>query len=116
VVPLAPTSTNTQPAITSRGIVNAKDGTSDIRPGSFITISGANLATPAVADIVPPPTVLGGSCVTFGDVAVPLLTTASGEIQAQVPTNLSSGLQVVSVRSLATAQRSDPVLVTIRPN
>ena len=96
--------------------MNAADGSANIRPGSFITITGANLATPAIADIVPPPTVLGGSCVTFGDVAVPLLTTASGEIQAQVPTNLSSGLQVVAVRSLATAQASEPVILAIRPN
>jgi len=115
VVSLAPTSTTTRPSITG-GIVNSSDGTQNIRPGSFITISGANLATKAVADTVPPPTVLGGSCVTFGDVAVPLLVTSNGEIQAQVPTNLSSGSQVVAVRSLATAQASDPVIVSVRPN
>jgi hypothetical protein len=118
VMPLTPAGTDTRPAIApgARGIVNSADGTQNIRPGSFVTISGANLASPAVADSVPPPTVLGGSCVTFGDVAAPLLQTSSGQIQAQVPDNMNPGTQVVEVRSLATAQQSDPVTITIRPN
>jgi len=116
VISLTPTSTTTRPGITARGIVNASDGTQNITPGSFITLSGANLATPAVADTLPPPTVLGGSCVTFGDVAVPLLSTSNGEIQALVPPNLSPGLHVVEVRSLATAQASDPVILMVRDN
>ena len=53
---------------------------------------------------------------TFGDVAVPLLVTSAGEIQAQVPTDLSAGLQVVEVRSLATAQESDPVIIRVTAN
>ena len=110
VISLTPTGADTRPAIAAgaRGIVNSSDGTPNIRPGSFITISGSNLAAAAVADTLPPPTVLGGSCVTFGDVAVPLLQTSGGEIQAQVPDNLRAGTQVVAVRSLATAQQSDP--------
>ena len=66
--------------------------------------------------LVPPPTVLGGSCVTFGDISVPLLSTASGQIQAQIPDTLPAGTHVVEVRSLATAQQSDPVIVTVRPS
>ncbi len=118
VMSLAPSGTDTRPSIApgSRGIVNSADGTQNVRPGSFITISGSNLASAAVADSVPPPTVLGGSCVTFGDTAVPLLQTSSGQIQAQVPDTLKTGTQVVEVRSLATAQASDPVTVTVRPN
>jgi uncharacterized protein (TIGR03437 family) len=116
VLPLAPATADTRPAISARGIVNTSDGTAEIRPGSFITITGSNLATAAIASTIPPPTVLGGSCVTFGDIAVPLLQTSTGQIQAQVPTTLSPGMQVVEVRSLATAQASDPVTVTVRPN
>jgi hypothetical protein len=116
VIALSPAGPNTRPVIATRGIVNASDGSTNIRPGSFITISGQNLATAATADIIPPPTVLGGSCVTFGDVAVPLLVTSSGQIQAQVPTTLPGGSQVVAVRSLATAQDSDPVVVTVKGN
>jgi uncharacterized protein (TIGR03437 family) len=117
-VSLAPLGTDTRPTIATgaRGIVNSADGTPNFKPGSFITISGANLAGTATADTIPPPTVLGGSCVTFGDIAVPLLVTSKGQIQAQVPDNLPPGTHVVEVRSLATAQDSDPVTVTVRPS
>jgi YVTN family beta-propeller protein len=116
VVSLAPTGADTRPAIATgaRGIVNATDGTANFKPGSFITINGTNLGGAAIADALPPPTVLGGSCVTFGDIAVPLLSTASGQIQAQIPDTLPAGVHVVEVRSLATAQDSDPVTVTVR--
>jgi len=117
VVSLTPTGTDTRPAINTgaTGIVNSADGTPNFKPGSFITISGTHLADPATADTIPPPTVLGGSCVTFGDIAVPLLVTSSGQIQAQVPDTLLPGTQVVEVRSLSTAQDSDPVVVTVKP-
>jgi len=117
VLSLATAGADTRPAIASGagGIVNA-DGTATISPGSFITINGTNLAASAVASTIPAPTVLGGSCVTFGDIALPLLQTSGGQIQAQVPTTLSAGTQVVEVRSLATAQASDPVTITVRPN
>jgi len=111
------TSTGTRPSITggARGIVNSENGTSNFRPGSFITITGTNLARAAVADTLPPPTVLGGSCVVFNDVALPMLQTAPNQIAAQVPETLvRPGLNVVQVRSLATAQNSDPVVVTVQ--
>jgi DNA-binding beta-propeller fold protein YncE len=118
VVSLAPNGTDNRPAIAAgaRGIVNSSDGTPNFKPGSFITISGTNLASGATADTIPPPTVLGGSCVTFGDIAVPLLVTSKGQIQAQVPDSLPAGTHVVEVRSLSTAQASDPVVVTVRPS
>jgi hypothetical protein len=116
VIPLTRSSIETRPTLAggSRAIVNSGDGSGIIRPGSFITITGANLAAPAVAETVPPPTVLGGSCVTFGDVAAPLLRTAEGRIEAQVPDTLRSGTHVVEVRSLAMAQQSEPVMVNVR--
>ena len=116
VISLAPAGANTVPTIATgaKGIVNAADGSQNFAPGSFITITGTNLASPATAQTLPPPNVLGGSCVTFGDVSVPLLQTSSGQIQAQIPTTLQPGTQVVEVRSLATAQDSAPVVVTVK--
>jgi uncharacterized protein (TIGR03437 family) len=114
VIPLTRTNADTRPTLSARGIVNSSDGSALINPGSFITIAGANLASQAIAETVPPPTVLGGSCVTFGDVAVPLLETSAGRIEAQVPDTLRPGIHVVEVRSLATAQQSDPITVTVR--
>ena len=66
MIPLAATNQSTQPLIS--GIANATSGSATIQPGSFITITGQNLASTAVATTVPPPTVLGGSCVTLGNV------------------------------------------------
>jgi hypothetical protein len=117
VIPLPAAGGDPTPVITgASGIVNSADATSAIQPGSFITISGSNLAAAAVAQTTPPPTVLGGSCVTFGDVALPLLATSPGQITAQVPDNLPAGTQVVQVRSLATAQDSTPVIITVKGN
>jgi YVTN family beta-propeller protein len=116
VISLAPAGANTQPAISTggSGVVNASSATVAITPGSFVTITGKNLASTAVASTLPPPTVLGGSCVTFGDIALPLLSTSSGQIQAQVPVTMLPGTQLVEVRSLATAQDSAPVTVTVK--
>jgi len=118
VIPLPAAGGDPAPAIAggAAGIVNAADGSANIKPGSFITITGANLAATAVAQTTPPPNVLGGSCVTFGDVALPLLSTSPGQIQAQIPDTLPAGTQVVQVRSLATAQDSAPVMITVKGN
>lgn len=116
VIPLSTTGASPRPAIASgaRGIVNSADGTATIRPGAFITINGSNLASAANAETIPPPTVLGGSCVTFNDVPLPLLQTSDGQISAQVPATTITGSNVVQVRSLANAQSSDPIVVTVQ--
>lgn len=116
VISLAPTGPATLPVISPNGIVSASSSSAPITPGAFITINGQNLASKAAAATVPPPTVLGGSCVTFGNISVPLLATSSGQIQAQVPETLVPGTQIVQVRSLATAQQSAPVTITVKPS
>lgn len=115
VIPLTAANAASRPQIAAgaRGIVNAEDGTSTFRVGSFITVNGSNLASNATADELPVPKVLGGSCVVFNDVPLPLLRTSSGQIQAQIPSTVRPGLNVVQVRSLATAQQSDPQVVTV---
>jgi len=114
VISLTPSGNPPTIAATS-GILNATDGSTNIQPGSFIAIRGQNLASTATATTVPAPRVLGGSCVTFGDVSVPLLKTSNGVIQAQVPDTILPGTQVVEVRSLATAQDSAPVTIMVKP-
>ena len=85
---------------------------------SGLTVSplatGTNLATENTAVSLPPPTVLGGSCVLLSSVAMPLLQTAPGKIVAQIPATLSSGQYVVQVRSLATGQQSGQAIVTLQ--
>ena len=115
VVPLTPNGVAVpQIATTARNIVSATDGSATLKIGGVININGTNLATTSTASQVPPPTVLGGSCVTFNDVALPLLQTSPGQIQAQLPTTVTPGNNVVQVRSLATGQQSTSVLVTVQ--
>jgi YVTN family beta-propeller protein len=115
VVPLSPATSATQPQIAAAGgVINAISPTAAIKPGSFITIKGTGLASAATASTLPPPTLLGGSCVLVGDVAIPLLTTAPNQISAQIPANASPGVQVLQVRSLSMAQQSQRVVVTIQ--
>jgi uncharacterized protein (TIGR03437 family) len=115
VVPLTPNGAAT-PAISTaaKAIVNASNGSTTLTVGSVIDISGSNLANTATASALPPPTVLGGSCVTFNNVALPLLQTAAGQIQAQIPTTVSTGTNVVQVISLGTGLESAPVVVTVQ--
>jgi hypothetical protein len=113
VIPMGSSSTP-RPQIAQRGVVNSTDGTLNLRPGSFVTVNGFNLATDATATELPLPTVLGGSCVVFNDVAIPLLQTAGGQISAQIPVEIRPGQNVVQVRSLIAGQSSDPIVVTIQ--
>ena len=115
VISLAPTGSDTRPTIAAgaRGVMNSADGTAK-SAGLVHHHQREQSRRPAVAESLPPPTVLGGSCVTFGDVAVPLAGDLERQIQAQVPDTLRPGTQVVAVRSLATAQQSDPVTITTR--
>ncbi len=115
MIPTTPTTTATQPTVTngSRGIVNSNDGTTSYKAGSFITINGRSLATTATADQVPLPTVLGGSCVTFNDVPLPIISSSPTQIVAQIPSDVKAGLNIVQVRSLLNAQQSDSITVTV---
>jgi YVTN family beta-propeller protein len=116
VVPLQRSGTAPRPAIAtgSRGILNANNGTTNFGPGSFITVTGTNLAAAATADQVPLPTVLGGACVTLSDVPLTLLQTSTGQITAQIPDSLRPGQYIAQVRSLSTATQSDAVVVTVQ--
>jgi DNA-binding beta-propeller fold protein YncE len=114
VMPITPATAATQPAFTAKSITNSNDGTANFKPGSFITIKGTNLASNGTATTLPIPTVLGGSCVLFGQVAIPLLQTSSGQITAQIPSTVRPGPAVVQVRSLSMAQQSTPILVTVQ--
>jgi YVTN family beta-propeller protein len=116
IIPLNPATSATRPIIAAgaRGIVNSIDGSQNIRPGSFVTITGQNLASAATADLIPLPSVLGGSCVTFSDTPLHMISASPTQISAQIPEDLRPGLYVVQVRSLANAQASDPVVINVR--
>jgi DNA-binding beta-propeller fold protein YncE len=115
VLSLAPTNSSTQPQIAATGgVTNSAGPTAAIKQGSFITIRGTSLAAAATATTLPIPTELGGSCVLLGNIAIPLLSTSPGVISAQVPADLAPGAQVLQVHSLANAQQSQRVVVTVQ--
>ncbi len=116
VIPLQFTGSVPRPAIASgtRGILNANNGTTNFGPGSFVTVTGTSLADTATATQVPLPIVLGGSCVTLSDVPLSILQTSPTQITAQIPDDLRAGQYVAQVRSLATAQQSDPIVITVQ--
>lgn len=115
VIPLSPAGSGRPQIADGRsGIVNATDGSPTYRPGAFLLVNGTNLASKAIAERIPAPTLLGGSCVTFSDVPIPLLQTSPSQIMAQLPDTLQPGTYVVQVRSLALAQQSDPMVVTVQ--
>jgi YVTN family beta-propeller protein len=115
VIPLNLNGTPTPQIGATNGVVNTADGSTNFKPGSFVTVNGSGLASPATPTTLPAPTVLGGSCVTFNDVSLPLLQTSSGQIQAQIPANIVTGSNVVVVRSLANGTFSNPIVVKVSP-
>ncbi len=116
IVPTTPTSSATTPTVAAagRGVVNANDGTANFRVGSFVTINGTSLASQQAADTVPLPTVLGGSCVTFNDIPLEIISASPTQIVAQIPAAVRPGINVVQVRSLLNAQQSTPITVTVQ--
>ena len=113
VVPLT-TGSNTIPTLNNQQpIVNASNGSLVLQAGAFVTINGQNLAANAAPSGLTAPTRLGGSCVTLSDIAIPLLRTSPTQIQAQLPPDLRPGVYVAQVRSIANAQQSTPVVVTV---
>jgi hypothetical protein len=114
VVPISITSAATQPAAAAaRPVINATTGTTSFSPGGFIAINGTNLASTATASSLPAPTVLGGSCVLFDGTAIPLLSTSPTQIVGQLPATIRPGANVMEIRSLNNAQRSNPIAVTV---
>jgi uncharacterized protein (TIGR03437 family) len=87
---------NTAPILTRNGIVdpfNSLVGAA-VAPGDVIAIYGSNLAAQATpASATPLPLSLGGTSVSIGGIAAPLYYAAPGQINAQVPYELTAGKQ-----------------------
>jgi uncharacterized protein (TIGR03437 family) len=107
------------PSIKAGGVVSASafgDFTA-IAPGSWIEIYGSNLATNsrswASSDFsgVNAPTSLDGTSVTIGGQAAFIDYISSGQVNAQVPSNVATGSQQVIVTT--TRGPSAPYMITV---
>jgi uncharacterized protein (TIGR03437 family) len=113
IVPLTPAGTQNAPLVPASGVVNTANFQSAVAPGGLISIFGSNLASAATSASSPLPTVLGGSCVTFNNTPLPLLATAPGQINAELPPTLAAGRYSLVVRSIAGQAASGTVNVTL---
>ncbi|HEY3837954.1 MAG TPA: hypothetical protein VGL72_15335 [Bryobacteraceae bacterium] len=114
VIPLTPTLPTARPNVAQNGVVNLGSYQSTVAPGSLVGIFGSNLASSATASTTPLPAILGGTCVTVNNIAIPLMATTSGQINAQIPPTLAAGKYPLVVHSVTNQAASQiPVTVTV---
>lgn len=76
------------PAIAS--VVSAADGSVPVAPGGLISVYGSQMSPVNVATSqIPLPTALGESCLTVNGTPIPLLFVSSGQVNAQLPFNVT---------------------------
>ena len=84
-----------------------------VAPNTWLSIFGQNLAASDTATSNPLPTVLGGSCVTLNNVAIPLVYAGAGLINAQIPPNLAPGTYQLVVHSITNHVASTSQSLTV---
>jgi uncharacterized protein (TIGR03437 family) len=101
-----------QPSVAAGGVLNGASFATGqpVAPGSLVSIFGTSLAsTSSAATTVPLSTQLGGVSVTFNNIAAPLNYVSSGQINAQMPfelTGASTAQVVVTNKGVASAPQS----------
>ena len=79
--------------------VSALGGVQALSPGALATVTGTNLAPAAQAAGVPLPRVLGNAFVSVEGVRAPLLSTAAGSMEFEVPGDIPVGDASIVVSS-----------------
>jgi uncharacterized protein (TIGR03437 family) len=112
------------PAINSGGVVTARDfgGFPTVSPGSWIEIYGTNLASTTRSwadsdfDNLIAPTSLSGTSVTIGGQAAFVDYISAGQIDVQIPSNVNTGVQQITVTTAAGTSAQYPVtVVSVEP-
>ena len=102
VIPIDRTVATDRPTLQQgSAVVNTANMQNGVATNGLVSILGRNLAAAEKSNGYPLPTVLGGSCVTLNNAPLPLLATASGQINAQLPPTLAAGRYPLVVRSIA---------------
>ena len=80
------------PELSAGGVVNGASFAAKVAPGALISLFGTDLAVETVgATELPLPRQLGGTSVTIGGKAAPLVYVSAGQINAQVPYEVVEG-------------------------
>ena len=91
---LTVTSATTGPP-TLKSLVNAASFSQSVAPGGVLSIFGSELASATgSAPSVPLPTMMAGTVVTINGVAAPLYYVSPGQLNVQIPYEVSAGSQV----------------------
>ncbi len=85
IINLTAVPASARPVPNQKGTVNLGSYQTAIAPNGLISIFGQNLAASAIATSTPLPVILGGTCVTLNNVALPLFMASATQINAQVP-------------------------------
>ena len=108
------------PTLPANSVVNgasfrpATEPDSAIAPGAIVAIFGADLASDTqVATVVPLPTTLGDTRVTFNDIPAPPFFVSGGQINAQVPFELMAGTGSVTVQVTRGTESSEAQPIAI---
>jgi uncharacterized protein (TIGR03437 family) len=96
---------------TIQSVFNLADSTPAIASGGLIGIRGENMSRVSLANSeLPVPTTLGEACLTMNNIKAPLFAVSPGQINAQVPFEVSGNATMV----LRTpGGMSDPYTVTV---
>ncbi len=100
IIPLSPVAAANRPLPNQRGPVNLASYQSQVAPNGLLSIFGQNMGDSEVAVSIPLPLILGGTCVTLNNVALPLFMTSATQINAQIPPELATGTYPLIVRSV----------------
>ncbi len=113
IINLTAVPASARPVPNQKGTVNLGSYQTAIAPNGLISIFGQNLAASAIATGSPLPVILGGTCVTLNNVALPLFMASATQINAQVPPGTAAGSFPLVVRSIANQAASASQQVAI---
>ncbi len=113
VIPLDQVNPQNRPALNPNAVTNVASGLPQVAQGGLVSIAGRNLAAAGSSSTPAPPTVLGGACVTLNELPLPLLSTAPGQINTQIPPALAPGRYPLVVRNVDGKIASQSQTVTV---
>jgi len=113
IIPLSTVTAASRPLPNQRGAVNLASYQTQVAPNALLSIFGQNLGASEVASSTPWPLVLGGTCVTLNNIALPLIMTSPTQINAQIPPELAVGTYPLVVRSVERQAASAPQQLTV---
>jgi len=113
IIPLTGPTQAQRPVLSRGGAVNLASYTPSVAPNGLLAIFGQNMGTLATPPSTPLPLIMGGTCVTLNNVALPLLLTSAAQINAQIPPGTAAGSYPLVVRSIANQAASTSENVTV---